>query len=154
MKYEPQQILKEVTPLAESSARESFKVWEDFHKNRLSELESILNSLKILLVHTEEWAKDPDGLWTELESEMARIRLWTESLTYISKDDLKSKISDHISSYFDDFLSEIPDEVRILIGDTYWEAYPDDGLGRRIRKGLQPLKTRIKTLPDSTTIRF
>jgi len=146
MKYEPQQILEEVTPLAESSARESFKIWEDFHKNRLSELESILNSLKVLLVHTEQWAKNPDDLWTELESEMARIRLWTESLTYISKDYLKSKISDNISSYFDDFLSEIPDEVRILIGDTYWEAYPDDGLSRRIRKGWQPMKTRVKTL--------
>jgi len=146
MKYEPQQLLKEITPLAESAAKESFQVWEDFHKNRLSELESILNSLKILLVHTEEWAKDPDGLWKELESEMARIRLWTESLTYISKDDLKSKISDSISSSFNGFLSEIPEEVRILIGDTYWEAYPDDGLSRRIRKGWQPVKTKIKTL--------
>ncbi len=146
MKYEPQQILEEITPLAESAAKESFQVWEDFHKNRLSELESIINSLKILLVHTEEWAKNPDSLWKELESEMARIRLWMESLTYISEDDLKSKISDSISSYFDAFLSEIPDEVRILIGDTYWEAYPDDRLSRRIRKGWQPLKTRAKTL--------
>ncbi len=146
MNYEPQQIIKEITPLAESAVQDSFHDWEDFHKNRLSELESILNALKILLVHTEEWALDPDGLWKHLESEMARIRLWTESLTYISIADLKTKISDNISSSFDTFLLEIPDEVRVPIGDTYWEAYSDDGLFRRIKKALQPLKAKSKIL--------
>jgi len=146
MNYEPQQIVKNLTPLAEAAVQESFKDWEDFHKNRLSELESILNALKILLVHTEEWASDPDSLWKQLESEMARIRLWTESLTYISKEDFKTKIIDNVSSNFDTVFLEIPEEVRILIGSTYWEAYTDDGLFRRLRKALQPIKTKSKRL--------
>jgi hypothetical protein len=82
MNIDSSQILEQLTPVIKGSVARSFEKWREFHRGRMSELESILNSLKILLVHTEEWAEKPAGFWHELEIQMAKVRLWTQSLQY------------------------------------------------------------------------
>ena len=136
MKYESSQILDRFTPVVKSALQQSFMNWQNYHKGRISELESILNSLKILLVHSDEWAKKPDGFWNELETEFAKVRLWTESLKYVTPDDLEYKISSPLKVEFDKLLSDYPDELRVLIGETYWEIKDDDPFFRKLRKQL------------------
>ena len=63
MKYESSQVLDHITPVIKSALQRSFSIWQNYHKGRISELESILNSIKILLVHSDEWAKKPDEFW-------------------------------------------------------------------------------------------
>jgi hypothetical protein len=154
MQYEPTQILDQVTPVVRIALEQSFYTWQSYHNGRLNELESIFNSLKILLVHTEEWTEKPDCLWNELESEFVKLRLWTDSLKYVSLDDLTNKISSPLTAEFKKLKSEYPDELRILIGDTYWQIQPEDPFVRRIRKRWQPLKTTINSLKFKLTNKY
>ena len=140
MNYDPQRILDQFSPGIQTALKKTFESWQNYHRGRISELESILNSLKILLVHTEEWADKPDRFWKELEAEMSKVRLWTESLKYISSEDLNNKISPFVTSEFENVLSDYPDELRILIGDTYWQIQAGDTIPHQLRKKLQPMK--------------
>jgi len=143
MKFESSQVLDHFTPVVKSALQKSFNSWQNYHKGRISELESILNSLKILLVHNDEWAKKPDSFWNELETEFSKVRLWTESFKYVSADDLDDKIASPLKSEFEKLLTEYPDELRVLIGDTYWQIQDGDSLFRRLRKKYQPIKNAI-----------
>jgi ABC-type lipoprotein export system ATPase subunit len=143
MKYESAQIIEQFAPVIKTALQKSFEGWQNYHKGRISELESIINSLKILLVHSDEWAKKPDSFWNELETEFSKIRLWTESLRYVSPQDLENKISHPLIYEFDKLLEDYPDELRVLIGDTYWRIQDNDSLFRKIRKKYQPLKGSI-----------
>lgn len=142
MKVDPKQILTQYEPVIRSAMEQSFQNWQNYHMGRITELESILNSFKILLVHTDEWAKKPDSFWAELEIELSKIRLWTESLVYVSQDDLNNKIANPLNSEFDKLTSEYPNELRVIIGDTYWLTEKTDPLSRRIRKKYQPIKNK------------
>ena len=93
MNFESSQILDQFAPVIKAALQRSFETWQNYHRGRISELESIINSLKILLVHSDEWTKKPDSFWNELETEFSKIRLWTESLRYISPDDYDHKIA-------------------------------------------------------------
>jgi hypothetical protein len=140
MKYESSQVLDHFAPVVKSALQRSFVTWQNYHKGRLSELESILNSLKILLVHTDEWANKPDSFWNELEIEFAKVRLWTESLKYVSPDDFDDKITSPLKVEFEKLLADYPDELRVLIGETYWQIQEGDSFLRKLRKRYQPLK--------------
>ena len=109
MKYESAQIIEQFAPVIKTALQKSFEGWQNYHKGRISELESIINSLKILLVHSDEWAKKPDSFWNELETEFSKIRLWTESLRYVSPQDLENKISHPLISEFDKLLEDYPE---------------------------------------------
>ena len=143
MKYESSQVLDLFAPVVKSALQQSFTTMQNYHKGRISELESILNSLKILLVHSEEWAKKPDGFWNELETEFAKVRLWTESLKYISPDDFDHKIASPLTVEFEKLLAEYPNDLRILIGDTYWQMQEGDPFLHKIRKRYQPIKNAL-----------
>lgn len=143
MKYESSQVLDHFAPVVKSALQRSFVTWQNYHKGRLSELESILNSLKILLVHTDEWANKPDSFWNELEIEFAKVRLWTESLKYVSPDDFDDKIASPLKVEFEKLLADYPDELRVLIGETYWQIQEGDSFLRKLRKRYQPLKNTI-----------
>ena len=143
MKYESNQVLDQFAPVIRASLQNTFEGWQNYHNGRISELESIINSLKILLVHSDEWAKRPDSFWNELETEFSKIRLWTESLRYVSPEDLEDKIANPIKSDFEKLLEEFPEELRVLIGDSYWQIQENDSLFRKIRKKYQPLKYKI-----------
>lgn len=140
MNFESSQILDQFAPVLKSALRQSFNVWQNYHKGRISELQSILNSLQILLVHSDEWAQKPDGLWNELETEFAKLRLWTESLKYVSPDDLEYKITFPLKSEFEKLIVDFPEELRVLIGETYWQIQETDPFFRKLRKKYQPLK--------------
>ncbi len=154
MKVEPTQILDQITPVVRIALEQSFYTWQGYHNGRINELESILNSLKILLVHTEEWADKPDSLWNELESEFVKLRLWTDSLKYVSLNDLTDKILSPLTAEFKKLNSEYPDELRILTGDTYWQIQPEDSFVRRIRKRWQSLKINITSLKFKFTNKY
>jgi hypothetical protein len=143
MNYESSQLIDQFGPVIKSALQRSFANWQNYHKGRISELESILNSLKILLVHSDEWAKKPDSFWNELETEFAKVRLWTESLKYVSPDDLDHKIVSPLKGEFEKLLGDYPDELRVLIGDTYWQIQEGDSFFHKLRKRYQPLKNSI-----------
>jgi hypothetical protein len=144
MEYESSKILSQFEPVIKDALKRSFISWQNYHKGRISELESIINSLKILLVHSDEWSKKPDSFWNELASEFSKIRLWTESLKYVSQDDLDYKISSHLNSDFDLKTDEHPEELRVLIGDAYWQIQDNDSIFRKVRKRYQPLKHKVR----------
>jgi len=145
MEYESSQVLDHFAPVIKSALQRSFSTWQNYHKGRISELESILNSLKILLVHSDEWAKRPDEFWNELETEFSKVRLWTESLKYVTPDDLDDKITSTLNVEFEKLLTDYPDELRVLIGETYWQIQDGDHFFRKLRKKYQPLKYAFST---------
>ena len=143
MNYESSQVLDQFAPVIKTALQRSFENWQNYHKGRISELESIINSLKILLVHSEEWTKKPDCFWNELETEFSKIRLWTESLRYISPDDFDHKITNSLKFEFDKQLAKFPEELRVLIGETYWQIDGGDSFSKKIRKKYQPIKRAL-----------
>jgi hypothetical protein len=143
MKIESSQILDQLSPVIKQSVGKSFDKWCEFHRGRMSELESILNSLKILLVHTDEWAEKPVGLWDEIEIQMAKVKLWTQSIKYISSDDFDKKIAEPLTSDLNQFLSLYQEEIHIQIDKSYWQTQREDGIIRQLRKKWQPLKHSI-----------
>jgi len=143
MTIDSPQTLDQLAPVIKASLGKSFERWREFHRGRLAELESILNPLKILLVHAEEWAEKPAGLWHELETQMTKVKLWTLSIQYIHPDDFDKKITEPLSSELDTLLAEFPDEIFIPIDKSYWQVRENDSLIRQLRKKWQPLKIRL-----------
>jgi hypothetical protein len=143
MNYESSQILDQFAPVIKAALQRSFENWQNYHRGRISELESIINSLKILLVHSDEWTKKPDNFWNELETEFSKIRLWTESLRYISPDDFDHKITHPLKAEFDKLLEDFPEELRVIIGDTYWQIDDSDSFLKKLRKKYQPVKRKV-----------
>ena len=71
--------------------------------------------------------------------------LWTESLKYVAPDDLDYKITSALNIEFEKLLADYPDELRVLIGETYWQIQAGDHFFRKIRKRYQPIKITVST---------
>ncbi|TFH03009.1 MAG: hypothetical protein E4H13_00210 [Calditrichales bacterium] len=143
MKFEADQILKQLEPTVKSAIQDTFILWQKYHKDRTFEIQSILNAFKILLVHTDSWAQNPHALWEELEKEILNIRHWTNSIEYVNDADVSEKITVPLTTALEARVSEYPGELRILINESYWQIQESDPIVSRIRKKWQPLKLRL-----------
>jgi energy-coupling factor transporter ATP-binding protein EcfA2 len=134
MQIEPKQILVQFESITKTALQTTFLSWYEYHQEKINELQAILDPLKIHLVQTEEWVYTPEEFWHEIEEINRRIIKWTTSLHYLSSDLELEQLIKTWSEQFDLIEKNLPDEIRILIGNTLWQRQPDDSLSIRLRK--------------------
>ncbi len=134
MQIEPKQILVQFEGITKTALQTTFVSWYQYHQEKISELQAILDPLKIHLVQPEEWTHTPEELWHEVEEINRRVIKWTTSLHYLSSDLELEQLSKTWSDQFDLIEKNLPDEIRILIGNTFWQGQPDDSFSTRLRK--------------------
>ncbi len=150
MQIEPKQILVQFEGITKTALHTTFLTWYQYHQEKISELQAILDPLKVNLVQTEEWTHSPEELWHEIEEINRRIIKWITSLHYLSSDLELKQLSKTWSDQFDMIEKNLPDEIRILIGNTFWQKQPDDslsiGLRKRYYKSKRWLQLKFLTL--------
>jgi hypothetical protein len=144
LNIEPKQVLNQFESLTRTSLQTTFLSWYQYHQERINELQAILDPLKIYLVQTEEWTLIPEELWQEIEEINQRIIKWTTSLHYLSSDLELEQLIQNWSAQFETIEKNLPAEIQILIGNTFWQKQPDDSLLIRLRKRIYKLKRWLR----------
>jgi len=134
MQIEPKQILIQFEGITKTALQNTFHSWYQYHQDKITELQTILDPLKINLVQTEDWTNTPEELWQEIESINQRMIKWIDSLNYFPADLQLDQLSQDWSEQFNSIEKILPEEIRILIGDTFWQSRPEDKLTIRIKK--------------------
>ena len=136
MKYEPQTVIKHFEINLTEVLKSTFKDWLNFHNAKLNQLQIILDPLKVHLVQNEEWTEIPLELWVELGMVLQEISSWIDQNHYIDEELTAEKLCSPLHREFEKLVQELPEEIKILPGDTFWFGQKGDGIYVRARKRL------------------
>ena len=143
MEYDPQQIVDKFKEITSSSSRELLVHWWEQYDYNINRLKSILNSLKIDLAQSNNWKLNPHRFWNDLRPFNHRLQQWLRGLHLVDNETPFEQLTEPFINQSQPIVEELPEEIRILIGEVYWQAQKDDPLIIRLRKQIQPLRYKI-----------
>jgi len=143
MQYDPKKILNNFEGIARSTANEILSNWWEQYDFNLNRLKSILNNLKIDLAQNESWKSDPNKFWSDIRPVVLRMQQWLRSLHLIDDEISLELLAGKFLEKYNESAKDYPAEIRILIGEFYWQTQPEDRPLIRIRKKLQPIKYKL-----------
>ncbi len=144
MEYNASKILRAFENTAHDVLLNNARQWYTVQHTHVQKLQGILNTIKINLVRNEEWPANPAKLWSGLRENLGRIHHWLFALQLLPEDATQLDFISDWDKRFNDHLSEFPDVLRILIGDSYWSVRQNDRSAVRVLKKLQPLRRRLR----------
>jgi hypothetical protein len=138
--YEPNKILEQFEEVSKPTIFDSFCHWQNNHREILKKLQIILNETKVDLIQNEEWATSPKLLWQDFESKAVNIISCIKSFRYIPDNLSIDTIANCWYDKFNTVFKDLPQEIRILIGNSFWHSKPSERFITRIRKKIQPVR--------------
>lgn len=151
MDYEPQKILSQFEQVTRENAREVLVHWWQQYEFNLNRLKSAFNAIKIDLSQSERWKKKPENFWHDIRGSILRLQQWPRSFHLIDEELSLEDFSGKYLNQFEKLLETLPADIRILIGESYWQSSADDKLLIRLRKKTQPVKTTLSDVKLAIT---
>jgi len=148
MEYNSSKILRVFETIARDVLLNNAQQWYTEQHAHVQKLQGILNTIKISLVRNEEWPANPLKLWSGLRESLVRIRHWIFALRLLPEDATQLDFISDWDKHFNDQLSEFPELLRILIGDSYWSMRKNDRLTMRLLTKLQPIRYKLRYLAN------
>jgi len=146
MDYDSKQVFERYEEIAISSLKEIHSRWWEQYQYNTQRIKSILNSLKIDLARSDTWKTDPERFWTDMRLLISRMQQWVRSLTILEEDFTFDKLTTVFQENFNAETQKLPSEIRILIGDFYWQIKPDDKFLVKFRKRIRPARYRLSKI--------
>ena len=76
MEYDAPKIFAAFEREAREVLQKNARQWLNANRIHVQRLQGILNTIKIDLVHNQEWPSNPDKLWSGLRDNLLKIRHW------------------------------------------------------------------------------
>ena len=144
MEYDPKQITDRFEGIAKSSLQEVHSQWWEQYKYNTNRIKSVLNSLKVDLAQIDKWKANPERFWSDMRLLISRKQQWLRSLHILEKDISFNQLTSDFLEKFDKEVQLLPAEIRILIGDFYWQIKPEDKFFVKLRKRMRPIKYSLQ----------
>jgi hypothetical protein len=124
----PNEILKQLQPLAREATKNALAAWRKAHEEKLARfskiLERLLGKLKGLPVQKDLHL----SAWQELDGAFKKYFAWTKELQYVSEDSAAGALWGEWQKQFAEALKQFPEQAEILIPENYWERQAGDPL--------------------------
>ncbi len=143
MDYDPKQIVAKFEEFTKAALLEVHSGWWSQYKFNTNRLKSILNSLKIDLAQSEKWKENPERFWSDMRLLISRLQQWLGSLQFVEHETDFDQLLAGFHRQFNQQLHELPSEIRILIGDFYWQTNSSEKFYIRIRKKMKPIRYKV-----------
>ena len=146
MDYDSKNVFERYEEIAISALKEVHAEWWEQYQYNTHRIKSILNSLKIDLARSDNWKTNPERFWTDMRVLISRLQQWVRSLKLVDNELSFDKMTSAFEEKFNSETQNLPSEIRILIGDFYWQVKPDDKFIIKLRKRIRPLGYRLSKL--------
>jgi len=149
MEYDSKKIIDAFEDPARDVLLKNTQEWLRTQRTHVQKLQGTLNTIKIDLVHNEEWPANPGKLWTGLRENLSKIRHWISVFRFVPEETSEPEFIKEWKDRFDRQLSEYPEELTILIGDSYWSVQPHDAISVRLLKKFQPFRQVMRLFSNN-----
>ena len=144
MEYDASKIIRTFEDSAREVMLRNARDWLHAQQSQVQKLQGILNTIKINLVHNDEWPSNPAVLWAGLRENLSKIRHWVSGIRIVPEELSEPGFIAEWKKRFDSQLTEFPELLRIIIGESYWATRPDDRFTDRLIKKLQPVRFGLR----------